>query len=327
MKKTAVIAIVSLLLVACITGIIVWKVKDDKAKKELAALATIATIQEKVNALYKDNQKLNLADSINNEMIKNSQDVVAQLSEEGLSAKAAALFKQASLDLNTAVNMFALKQNIEKLFDKNGALVESADLKPFKDQLEALKTDKPAFVSDMMVKLNDAEAQKEKISTATKLVEGLFTSSEKSTVKENITRAEIDEAKAKVNEIKQDKAKESLLTSIQTTDAFLESKIKAEAEAKAVAEAKAKAEADAKAKAVADANKAKSNQSTASANKSNGTPDLTGWVPYNTGDPATLLKYLASGDVIKYNGKYYASPDLVDMISNENVVKVIEISK
>ncbi|WP_218096362.1 toxin Cry1Ac domain D-VI-related protein [Paenibacillus solanacearum] len=164
--------------------------------------------------------------------------------------------------------MFSVKQNIDKLFDKNGAIVESADIKSYKDQLDALKSDKPSFVNELMIKINDAETQKEQILTATKSVDALFTSSEKSTVKESITRTEIDDAKAKTNDIKQDKAKESLLSFIQLTDEYLDSKIKAEA----------------KAKAIADANKLKnsnSGQHSPPPKKSDGTLDLTGWVPYS----------------------------------------------
>ncbi|UKS24177.1 toxin Cry1Ac domain D-VI-related protein [Paenibacillus sp. HWE-109] len=330
MKKTAIISIVALLLVAGISGLVIWKINDDKAKKEMDILTDISTIQEKVNSLYKDNHKMNLVDNVNTDMIKSTNDLFINIKNKELSPQASTLLNQASLDISYVEKMFYIKQNIDKLFDKNGAIVESADIKSSKDQLDTLKSDKPYFVNELMTKINDAETQKEQISTATRMVDALFTSSEKSTVKESITRKEIDDAKVKTINIKQDKAKESLLSFIQVTDAHVDSKIKAEAEAKAKAEAEAKAEADSKAKAVADANKSKnknSSQASSPAKKSDGTLDLTGWVQYSTGDPASLLKYLASGDVIKYNGQYWASPQLVKMISNEEVVYFNDISK
>ncbi|OPH54688.1 hypothetical protein BC351_31235 [Paenibacillus ferrarius] len=324
MKKTIIISIVALLLVGGISGFFIWEIQDDKAKKEMAIIADISTIQEKVNSLYNDNQKMNLADQVNNDIIKSTNDLFLNINNKELSPQASILLNQASFDISYVEKMFSVKQNIDKLFDKNGAIIESADIKSYKDQLDTLKSDKPSFVNEMMTKINDAETQKEQILTATRMVDALFTSSEKSTVKESITRTEIDNAKAKINDIKQDKAKESLLSFIQLTDSYIDSKIKAEAEATA------KAKAEAKAKAIADANKLKNNNSGKSSSpskKADGTLDLTDWSEYSTGDPVSLLKYLASGDVVKYNGRYWASPKLVEMISNEEVVYYKDISK
>jgi|GEM_PF-6551088 len=319
MKKIAIISVSALLLVVCVTGFVIWKINDIKEKKEMAILTDIANIQEQVNALYKDDNKTNLAEHINNETIKRAHDLFVSYNnkEIKLSSQAITLLNQATHDLDDADKMFSLKHGIDSIFDINGAIIESADIEPFKVQLDELKSDKPSFADELMIKINDAEAQKEQISTATKLVDSLFTTSEKSNVKESVTQAEIDDAKANITNIKQDKAKTSLLSYVQVADVYLDEKIKAEAKAKAEAEAKAKAEAEARA--------AASNKSNSSG-KSDGTRDLTGWVPYDTGDPANLIKYLASGDVVKYNGQYWASPDLVDMLSNQEVVYFRDIS-
>ncbi|MCR8643820.1 toxin Cry1Ac domain D-VI-related protein [Paenibacillus sp. N1-5-1-14] len=314
MKKTIIISIVAVLLVAGISGFVIWKINDDKAKKEMAILAEINTIQEKVNSLYTDNQKKNLAVEVNDDKIKSTRDLFVNMNNKELSSEAAKLLNQASVDLSDVEKMFTIKQNIDKLFDKNGAIVESSDTKSYKDQLDTLKSDKPSFVNEMMTKINDADTQNEQILTATKMVDALFTSSEKSNVKENIARTEIENAKAKINDVKQDKVKESLFSFVQLADTYLESKIKAEAEAKAKSESEAKA-------------KVAEKKASSTSKKSNGNLDLTGWVPYSTGDIATLLKYLASGDVVKYNGQYWASPQLIDMISNEEVVYFNDISE
>jgi len=47
-----------------------------------------------------------------------------------------------------------------------------------------------------------------------------------------------------------------------------------------------------------------------------GTLNLTGWIGYDTDDEATLLKYIASGDVIYYMGQYWCSPRIVEAFSN-----------
>lgn len=326
MKKVTIISISALVLVACISGFIVWKINDDKEKKELAVLADIASIQDQVNALYKDEQKSNLAAAINNDTLQKTEDLFLVYKDAELSPQASQLLDQASADLNNANKMFSLQQSIEQLFDGNGAVVESADVAAHKTQAEALKSDKPAFADELMLKINDAETQLEQISAATKMVDALFTSSEKSTVKKSISQKEIADAKANINNIKQDKAKTSLLSHIHVATQYLDAKLKAEAEAKAKAEAEAKAKAEAEAKAKAEAKKS-SGKSSSSSKKSGGTIDLKDWTPYSTSDLSLLLKYLASGDVIEYNGQYYASPDLFNMISNEEVVYERDLSK
>lgn len=323
MKKITIISITAILLLASVSIFIIWKINDEKEKREIAILADISNIQDHVNSLYKDEHKMNLADNIDNNMIKRTHDLFLNYKNKELSPQASTLLNQASLDINYVDKMFSLKQSIDNIFDKNGAIIESADIESYKNQLVALKSEKPSFVDELMIKINDAETQKEQITTATKMTDALFTSSEKSTVKESITRTEIDDVKAKINNIKQDKAKTNLLSYVQIADTYLDVKIKAEAEARA------KVEAEAKAKAVAEAKKSKNNNSEKSpspSKKSNDTLDLTGWIIFDTGDPATLMKYLASGDVIKYNGQYWASPKLVNMYSNEEIVYEHDVS-
>ena len=49
-------------------------------------------------------------------------------------------------------------------------------------------------------------------------------------------------------------------------------------------------------------------------------------MPYSTSSPSTLANALARGDVIYRNGQYWASPDFVNRLSNENVVYVNDIA-
>lgn len=48
--------------------------------------------------------------------------------------------------------------------------------------------------------------------------------------------------------------------------------------------------------------------------------DYSDWVPYSTSNLKTLLSNILSGDVVYYNGRYLASPELVKILSNENIV-------
>lgn len=313
MKKMTIVSITAVLLLACLSGFFIWKVNDDKEKKELALLADISNIQVKVNALYKDDTKMDLADHIDDTLIQESQNLLLNFTNKELSPEASTLLNQASADISYVEKMFSLKQSIASIFDDNGAIIESVDMESYKNQLNALKSDKTAFVNELIIKVNEADAQIEQISAATKMVDALFTSAEKSTVKESITQTELDAANAITTIIKQDKAKTNLLSDIKKADTYLDEKLKAEAAAKAKAEADAKAAAAAKAKAAAK--KPSSGKSS-----SDETFDLTGWAPYDTDDAKLLLKYIASGDVVKYNGQYWASPQLINLLSNEEVV-------
>lgn len=324
MKKAVIITIASALVLSSVTGLVIWKINADKEKKEKALLAELSSIQDQITSLYTDGQKTLLSASIDTASIQQTQNLLQVHSSEKLSAEASSLYNQSVEDIKAAETMFTLQQGINSLFDETGEVWEGADPESYKTQLNALEEIKPDFVEQQLSRINNAEAQRDQIMDASTLVDTLFTNADKSTVKETITEAEIQNAQAAITDIKQVKAKTSLLAYVQVADVYLEAKLKAEAEAKAKAEAeaKAKAEAEAKAKAAEAAKKSSSGKgSSSSTNK----PDLNGWVPYSTGDSSALIRYLASGEVVKYNGQYWASPDLVNMIENSEVVYIREI--
>jgi len=311
MKKVTIISLAAIVLIACAAGFTFWKINDDKKKKELAVLADIAAIQAQVDSLYQDSQKSNLAEGTDHSKINAANALLDGYQGKKLSDEAAGLLEQAALDMGFIEQMSSLKLEIADIFDANGAVTDSADVAPYKEKLDALKADKPAFVDEQMLMIAEAEAQVEQINATTQTVEALFASPEKAAIKDALTQKEIDDAKAKAASIKQEQTKTALLASIQSADELLQAKLKAEAEAKA------KAEAEAKAKAEAEAKKAK---------KSSRSVDISEWVPYSTGDPATLLKYLLSGDVVEYNGQYYASPRLFNSLKNQEIVSITEVS-
>lgn len=60
----------------------------------------------------------------------------------------------------------------------------------------------------------------------------------------------------------------------------------------------------------------------------NKTPSVeAGWSPYSTGSLKTILDEIAKGHVVKYNGQYWATPDYLAMMENENVVYMHDISQ
>lgn len=51
-----------------------------------------------------------------------------------------------------------------------------------------------------------------------------------------------------------------------------------------------------------------------------------GWLMYETGNLATLLKAALSGNVIYSSGHYWCSPEYAESIENENVISIIDTS-
>jgi len=54
--------------------------------------------------------------------------------------------------------------------------------------------------------------------------------------------------------------------------------------------------------------------------------DYSGWVPYSTSNLELLIDNIKKGYVVYYNGQYLASPEYVEMISNEEVVYENDVS-
>lgn len=52
-----------------------------------------------------------------------------------------------------------------------------------------------------------------------------------------------------------------------------------------------------------------------------------GWANYNTGSLATLTEELVKGNIVYYNGTYWATPDYRNLLTNEKVVSYHDISK
>lgn len=50
------------------------------------------------------------------------------------------------------------------------------------------------------------------------------------------------------------------------------------------------------------------------------------WIPYSTGDLSTLITNVLKGNVVYYNGQYWASPEYSNMIANEQVIYFNDIS-
>ena len=65
----------------------------------------------------------------------------------------------------------------------------------------------------------------------------------------------------------------------------------------------------------------------ASSNSEQLPANFTEWVPYNTSDMETLEQNLANGNVIYYNGQYWASPKYTNMLTNEIIVYQHDISQ
>ena len=57
-----------------------------------------------------------------------------------------------------------------------------------------------------------------------------------------------------------------------------------------------------------------------------GAVKFTTYVPYSTGNLELLIKNLLKGNVVYYDGQYWATPEYANMIANENIVSSVDIS-
>ncbi|NMA66280.1 MAG: hypothetical protein GX957_08600 [Clostridiaceae bacterium] len=55
-------------------------------------------------------------------------------------------------------------------------------------------------------------------------------------------------------------------------------------------------------------------------------PEQAGWVRYSSGNLDNLMVYIYEGKVIYYEGEYWCSPELFEIISNEEIVYENDIS-
>lgn len=62
------------------------------------------------------------------------------------------------------------------------------------------------------------------------------------------------------------------------------------------------------------------------ANKSEPKDVFEDYIPYSTSDTVTLVRNILNGDVVYFNGQYWATPDYANRISNEVIIYENDVS-
>lgn len=204
--------------------------------------AQVSKLEKQVNDLYADKTKELLKKDISEKEIETAEKSLDAFKGKTLLTTAITEdIAQITKDWGNADYMYTYQMQVEKLLDPNGVLRADADIKKVEAQREDLikNTKKETFAKSFDPVVKEATAQQTQIDVATKQVDGLFTSTDKKKVKEDVTRTTYETANKSVGKIKQAKAKEELSTSLNKVDKYLtdEEAKTAAAEEKAAQEA------------------------------------------------------------------------------------------
>ncbi|EUJ44682.1 hypothetical protein [Listeria fleischmannii] len=154
-------------------------------------------------------------------------------------------------ELNTAIvdtayasKMVGLRDQVNKLLDDKGVLVEKANVSETEKQAIAIKKDKPIFYAQQNKVIQEAKQQQAQITKANQALDALFTDESRKTIKSNVIRAQFQAALTEKNKVKQTKAKQALIQDLNRVEIHLIAQEKQAAEQQAKAETQAKEKAN-----------------------------------------------------------------------------------
>lgn len=201
------------------------KVQAEEAHEEQQRLLHVA--EKNMNALYLDEKKEWLSDSISEKKIKE-----AELSIEAVTASNLSKAEQLMLDTITeqvqdAKSMFGIQSSIDKKFNNEMITKDTIEFSNEEKELALLKKNKPVFVK----KMNETiEQSKQQIEIKQALVK-FFSNYEQVEMKPDVSRSDFEHLKNKANSLSSETFKASLtdhFDAIQTTLEEREAKEKAE---------------------------------------------------------------------------------------------------
>lgn len=180
----------------------------------------IDNIQDKVSALYKEDQKdiTDFSDEDRKEietLIENETADKADLNEENT-----AYLKEVQEDYEQATALQTLENEVTDLFDDDVLKKKytKEDITELKNDLEKYKKQQTKFYDDKKSQLDDAEEQEEKSDKANQAVADLFEDEE---VKEGVNRESEEEANELADKVKNQDVKDSLKDSLAQVDKHL----------------------------------------------------------------------------------------------------------
>ncbi|WP_313469060.1 L,D-transpeptidase family protein [Carnobacterium sp.] len=180
------------------------KVQAEEAHEELQRSLHVA--EKNMNALYLDEKKEWLSDSISDKKIKE-----AELSIEAVTASNLSKEEQLTLDTITeqvqdAKSMFGIQSSINKKFNNEMITKDTIEFSDEEKELSLLKKNKPAFVK----KMNEIiEQSKQQIEIKQALVK-LFSDYDQFEVKPEVSRSDYESLKNKADSLSSETFKTSL---------------------------------------------------------------------------------------------------------------------
>ncbi|WP_066226341.1 toxin Cry1Ac domain D-VI-related protein [Heyndrickxia sporothermodurans] len=196
-----------------------------EAKKiETLQKETVNRIQEKVNKLYKDDQKSFLSDNLSQEKFDNIQKELDRQKGKEFQVKYAAKLNTAIMDFGYASNMFTLQNTVNSLFDNKGAIAGNVNFDLIDKKVEELKDIKPLFVTQQQKLISNGKGQLMKIKKAKDKINQLFLDSDHNQIKSKVNREDYNESKKLVQEIKSERIRKNLSKLLYKIDQQLKAK-------------------------------------------------------------------------------------------------------
>lgn len=206
-----------------VAGTVLYTNKTEM-KEQTASAEKVEQISKEVEALYADDSKEMLAEDATMEKVLEIEEKIADEENLSMDSDTAEKLDTAIKDLDYAKSMIDLRDSAAALLDANGALVEGADIASVEAKATELQPDKSVFVESQMLIINEAKAQEQQILAATTAVTALFSDEARMTVRDDVTREELNQAIEQVALIKQEKAKAELTASTDAVDQYLTQK-------------------------------------------------------------------------------------------------------
>lgn len=214
----------------------------DKQQDQLAK--QVVSYKKQAASFYLTAKKERLAKEVTTEQVAALESQLHQLEGKEMRAAIAEKLNIAMVDTAYASKMIDLRDQVNGLLDKNGALAEKADVSAVEKQSMELKEAKPVFYAEQNKIIQQAKQQQAQIKKANQSVDALFTDTSRKTIKSNVTRAQFQTALTEKNKVKQAKAKQALIQDLNRVENYLTAQEKQAAEQKAQAETQSKEKAN-----------------------------------------------------------------------------------
>jgi hypothetical protein len=191
------------------------QVKQEKIDKK------VTSYEKEAVSFYLNNNKELLAQDVTIEDVEALKRKLQLVEKQEMRAKTEKKWNTATVDTINAGKMIVLREKVNQLVDKNGALTEKANVADAEKQAKDLKEIKPVFYAAQNKKIQEAKRQQMQITKAKQAVDALFTDATRKNIKPNVKRDQFQAALNEKNKVKQPKAKQMLIQDLNRVENYL----------------------------------------------------------------------------------------------------------